>query len=186
MRAHNVFSWILKKDVSGNPLPIDYTWAWKAKPNEKGEIDKFKARLCARGFREIFGVHYTETFAPVTTLTSGSATQPTKMDWFQIQLQMAPNRSIWPVGVHRTHPNRFGACGAPSWVCAGLRLVIWCGGGLTGTGTREQTKRRRFLLCRLVVAGQRHGYTNQLHGRSMCQNVGPTSHDGTDNRRVRK
>ena len=102
------------------------------------------------------------------------------MDWFQIQPQMASNRSIWPVGVHRTHPNRFGACGAPSWVCAGLRLVIWCGGGLTGTGTREQTKRRRFLLCRLVVAGQRHGYTNQLHGRSMCQNVGPTSHDGTD------
>ena len=47
-----------------------YTWAFRAKPNNDGLIDKFKARLCVRGFREIFGIHYTETHAPVTTLTA--------------------------------------------------------------------------------------------------------------------
>ena len=46
----------------------DGMWSFKVKPNDKGQIDKFKARLCARGFREIYGVDYIETHAPVTTL----------------------------------------------------------------------------------------------------------------------
>ena len=50
--------------------PIDYTWNFVCKPTKDGLIDKFKARLCARGFREVYGIHFTETHAPVTTLCS--------------------------------------------------------------------------------------------------------------------
>ena len=70
MKDHQVFEWVRREDLPRDNKPIDYTWAFRAKPNNDGLIDKFKARLCARGFREIFGIHYTETHAPVTTLTA--------------------------------------------------------------------------------------------------------------------
>jgi len=43
------------------------------KANQKGEVDRMKARLCARGYREIWGQDYVETHAPVTCLTSWRA-----------------------------------------------------------------------------------------------------------------
>ena len=41
---------------------------------------------------------------------SGSVTQPTKKVEFQIQSEKPSNRSIWLVGIHRTHPSHLGAC----------------------------------------------------------------------------
>ena len=49
---------------------IDATWRFKVKITNAGLVDKLKARLCARGFKEIFGKDYIETHAPVTVLTS--------------------------------------------------------------------------------------------------------------------
>ena len=62
---HGTWEWT---DLPKGRKPIDSTWSFKVKPNNQGQIDKFKARLCARGFREIYGVDYIETHAPVTTL----------------------------------------------------------------------------------------------------------------------
>ena len=70
LNDHGVLRWVRRDSVPRNVKPIDYTWAFKAKPNNDGDVDKFKARLCARGFREIYGIHYTETHAPVTTLAA--------------------------------------------------------------------------------------------------------------------
>ena len=42
---------------------IDSTWTFAKKENEDGTT-KFKARLCGRGFREIYGIDYEEVFAP--------------------------------------------------------------------------------------------------------------------------
>ena len=67
MHDHRVFQWV--RPVKGK-RPIDYTWNFVCKPTKDGLIDKFKARLCARGFREVYGIHFTETHAPVTTLCS--------------------------------------------------------------------------------------------------------------------
>jgi len=65
---HDVWEWC--ELPKGRTHTIDATWAWKVKPTSEGFVDKVKARLCARGFREVYGLDFVETHAPVTTLTS--------------------------------------------------------------------------------------------------------------------
>ena len=64
---------------------IDSKWVLRIKKNAAGEIDKYKARLVARGFTQIYGVDYYETYAPVARLAS-----------FRILLALA-TRNNWPV-----------------------------------------------------------------------------------------
>jgi hypothetical protein len=49
---------------------VDSKWVLKIKKNAAGEVDKYKARLVARGFTQIYGVDYYETYAPVARLAS--------------------------------------------------------------------------------------------------------------------
>jgi hypothetical protein len=57
------------------PLPsgrkkIGCRFVYAAKSDENGILIKFKARLVAQGFRQVEGIDYNETFAPVTRLTT--------------------------------------------------------------------------------------------------------------------
>jgi len=45
-------------------------WVFRIKKDAQGRIKKYKAQLVARGFTQVYGVDYTETFAPVTKLAS--------------------------------------------------------------------------------------------------------------------
>ena len=67
LQSHGVWKWVWLPEGA---RCIDATWRFKVKITNAGLVDKLKARLCARGFKEIFGKDYIETHAPVTVLTS--------------------------------------------------------------------------------------------------------------------
>ncbi|KAD5961638.1 hypothetical protein E3N88_13111 [Mikania micrantha] len=52
-------------DLPEGSIPIGVKWIYKTKLNEKGEIDKFKARLVVKGYAQQKGINYNEVFAPV-------------------------------------------------------------------------------------------------------------------------
>jgi hypothetical protein len=61
--------WEVVKRVPGsNVLPS--TWAFKMKRFPDGSLSKYKARFCAGGHRQIEGVDFFETFAPVVNWTT--------------------------------------------------------------------------------------------------------------------
>lgn len=49
---------------------ISSKWVFKIKFNSRGELERFKARLVARGFSQQYGIDFEETYSPVLKLTS--------------------------------------------------------------------------------------------------------------------
>ena len=43
---------------------VDSKWVFKVKYNTDGSVNKYKARLCARGFTQLKGTDYNDTWAP--------------------------------------------------------------------------------------------------------------------------
>jgi len=67
IRSHK--TWIIE-DIPDHCRSIGCRWIFKAKRKANGDIDRFKARLCAKGFSQIPGVDFNETYAPVAKMTS--------------------------------------------------------------------------------------------------------------------
>ena len=55
-------------DLPKHNKSIGFKWVYKTKLNEKGQIEKHKARLVSKGFSQQLGIDYGETFAPVARL----------------------------------------------------------------------------------------------------------------------
>lgn len=53
-----------------NQTFVDNKWVFKVKKNPGDSVDRYKARLLARGFTQEYGVNYFETFSPVVRFTS--------------------------------------------------------------------------------------------------------------------
>lgn len=62
-------TWVLAKLPEGRTA-IDNRWVFKVKHKAGGGIERFKARLVIRGFRQRYGVDYEETFSPVVKFSS--------------------------------------------------------------------------------------------------------------------
>jgi hypothetical protein len=59
--------WELAQLPKGRSV-IDTQWRFKKKVGIDGEKGRYKARYCAKGFTQLKGIDYQETFSPVNTL----------------------------------------------------------------------------------------------------------------------
>ncbi|GJS28528.1 retrotransposon protein, putative, ty1-copia subclass [Tanacetum coccineum] len=57
-------------DLPPSCKPLGYKWIFKKKMKVDGTIDKYKARLVIKGFRQREGLDYFDTYSPVTQITS--------------------------------------------------------------------------------------------------------------------
>ena len=62
-------TWVLV-DPPPNVHVIDTKWIFRVKTKGDGTFERFKARLVARGFKQIEGLDYDETYAPVGRYTT--------------------------------------------------------------------------------------------------------------------
>jgi histone deacetylase 1/2 len=67
LHANNIWSFV-PFDPSMNV--VGYRWVYKIKRRADGAIDRYKARLVARGFTQQKGIDYLETFSPVVKPTT--------------------------------------------------------------------------------------------------------------------
>lgn len=67
MKRHEV--WVVAPKTPGT-RELDTVWVFKRKFDADGELLKYKARLCVRGFRQIEGIDYNSTFAPTGRLAT--------------------------------------------------------------------------------------------------------------------
>jgi hypothetical protein len=52
-------------DLPEGHKTIGVKWVFKTKLTENGEVDKYKACLVVKGYKQEYGIDYTEVFAPV-------------------------------------------------------------------------------------------------------------------------
>ncbi len=62
-------TWTLEP-LPAHRKPVSCKWVFKIKQGANGAVERYKARLVARGFTQTYGVDYNETFAPVAKFTS--------------------------------------------------------------------------------------------------------------------
>jgi len=67
MKKHGVLEWV---HCPRGARLVRSKFTYKRKRDANGEIEKYKARMVARGFTQIYGVDFNETFAPVATATA--------------------------------------------------------------------------------------------------------------------
>ena len=60
MQTWRVVEWPIGVNV------VRCKWVFKIKRNAVGEIDKYKARLVTKGYSQVQGINYDDTYTPVT------------------------------------------------------------------------------------------------------------------------
>jgi len=60
----------LVKKLPEGRKPIEYKWVFTKKYNDKGELEKYKARLVIKGFKQIEGIDYDKIYSPTLSVES--------------------------------------------------------------------------------------------------------------------
>ncbi|MBW0540835.1 hypothetical protein O181_080550 [Austropuccinia psidii MF-1] len=67
MKTHQVWS---SHEQDDSIQPLTTTWVFKKKTDTNGNLTKYKARLCVRGFNQQEGIDYNDVFSPTGRLAS--------------------------------------------------------------------------------------------------------------------
>ena len=62
-------TWVMV-DLPKGKKPVGCRWVYTLKYKSDGSLDRYKARLVARGYTQTYGIDYQETFAPVAKLNT--------------------------------------------------------------------------------------------------------------------
>ena len=68
--SQNHWAVVLRSSMPSDAKPIQAIWSFKSKRFPDGSLNKHKARLCAHGGMQQWGVNYWETYAPVVNWIS--------------------------------------------------------------------------------------------------------------------
>lgn len=113
-------TWILVPPSPDQKL-ITNKWVFKVKTKADGSLDKLKARLVARGFEQMAGIDYLDTFSPVvkfTTIRFMFALAATRgWEIQQIDVNNAFLNGDLEETIYMTQPKGFEDPNYPSYVC---------------------------------------------------------------------
>ena len=112
--------------IPENVKPIPCKWVYKVKMTENNDIERFKARLVARGDYQVQGVDFTETFAAVARMKTFRTllVYAIKRDWkvYQIDVNNAYLESTLEEKVYMKHPPGYEG---PEGTCLLLKKSIY-------------------------------------------------------------
>lgn len=108
--------------------PISCKWVYKVKRKSDGSVDRYKARLVARGFSQKYGLDYEETFSPVAKMTSVRATlsMAASKGWklWQLDVKNAFLYGDIDREIYMEQPSGFKSKKFPDYVCR-LKKAIY-------------------------------------------------------------
>ena len=100
---------------------IGNKWIYKVKFNSVGDIEKYKAKLVAKGFVQKYGVDYEETFAPMENMPTIRIilTLSVAQGWkvFQCDVKSAFLNGELDVEIFMNQPEGFIVEGKESFMC---------------------------------------------------------------------
>jgi len=101
--------------------PVTCKWVLRRKLNADGTIARFKARLVARGFSQVPGLDYHETFSPVLRMASFrillALTAALDLELHHLDVQTAFLHGDLPEEIYMVQPPHFVSSEHPSYVC---------------------------------------------------------------------
>jgi hypothetical protein len=62
-------TWVLEPLPTGRKV-VRCKWVFKKKTNDDGSIARYKARLCAKGFTQQYGLDYSDTISPTVSFST--------------------------------------------------------------------------------------------------------------------